>query len=85
MFCCGHLQVKFNEFIAKHLGEREGRLIEAETGELLGLHKGFWFYTIGQRHGLYLSNGPWYELLALSSKACLPIKYQVPLDFCFIC
>ncbi|CAK9218844.1 unnamed protein product [Sphagnum jensenii] len=53
-------KVKFNEFIAKHLGEREGRLIEAETGELLGLHKGFWFYTIGQRHGLYLSNGPWF-------------------------
>lgn len=34
--------------------------MEAETGELLGLHKGFWFYTMGQRQGLGLSNGPWF-------------------------
>lgn len=54
------LQVKFSDFIEKHLGEREGRLLEAETGELLGLHKGFWFYTMGQRQGLGLSNGPWF-------------------------
>ncbi|KAG0565724.1 hypothetical protein M758_7G010600 [Ceratodon purpureus] len=53
-------KVKFSEFTAKHLGEREGRLLEAETGELLGLHKGFWFYTMGQRQGLRLSNGPWF-------------------------
>lgn len=53
-------QVKFSEFIARHLGEREGCLLEAETGELLGTHKGFWFYTIGQRQGIGLSNGPWF-------------------------
>lgn len=34
--------------------------MEAETGELLGLHNGFWFYTMGQRQGLGLSNGPWF-------------------------
>lgn len=52
--------MKFSDFIARHLGSREGRLLEAETGELLGLHKGFWFYTTGQRQGLGLSNGPWF-------------------------
>ncbi len=33
-----------------------------ETGEVLGEHKGFWFYTIGQRKGLGLSGGPWFVI-----------------------
>lgn len=53
-------KVKFSDFIARHLGEREGRILEAETGTYLGSHKGYWFYTIGQRQGLRLSHGPWY-------------------------
>ncbi|KAI5061063.1 hypothetical protein GOP47_0023568 [Adiantum capillus-veneris] len=53
-------KVKFSDFIARHLGEREGRILEAETGTYLGNHKGYWFYTIGQRQGLRLSHGPWY-------------------------
>ncbi|GBG85929.1 hypothetical protein CBR_g40742 [Chara braunii] len=53
-------KVKFAEFIAQHLGECTGRIIEAETGLVLGLHQGFWFHTIGQRQGLGLSGGPWY-------------------------
>jgi tRNA-specific 2-thiouridylase len=40
----------------------EGVLIEAETGDYLGTHRGFWFYTIGQRQGLRLPGGPWYAL-----------------------
>ncbi|CAL9082590.1 unnamed protein product [Musa acuminata var. zebrina] len=53
-------KVKFSEFVAKHIGELEGVLLEAETGDYLGNHHGFWFYTIGQRQGLRLSGGPWY-------------------------
>ncbi|KAG9449447.1 hypothetical protein H6P81_009412 [Aristolochia fimbriata] len=53
-------KVKFSEFVAKHIGEREGILLEAETGDFLGKHCGFWFYTIGQRQGLGLPGGPWY-------------------------
>ncbi|KAL3696644.1 hypothetical protein R1sor_010720 [Riccia sorocarpa] len=53
-------KVKFSEFIERHLGEKEGFMLEAETGEILGVHRGFWFYTIGQRQGLRLSNGPWF-------------------------
>jgi tRNA U34 2-thiouridine synthase MnmA/TrmU len=51
--------VKFSEFVARHIGEMEGILLEAETGDFLGKHRGFWFYTIGQRQGLRLSGGPW--------------------------
>ncbi|CAD7703021.1 unnamed protein product [Ostreobium quekettii] len=53
-------KVKFNEFVKEHLGEWPGPLLEEETGQHLGLHKGYWFHTIGQRTGLGLAGGPWY-------------------------
>ncbi|TQD70220.1 hypothetical protein C1H46_044248 [Malus baccata] len=52
-------KIKFNEFIARHIGEKEGVILEAESGDFLGNHRGFWFYTIGQRQGLRLPGGPW--------------------------
>merc|ERR1719174_3657027 len=53
-------KVNFDEFIEKHLGTMEGPLIEDETKEVLGTHRGYWFHTIGQRKGIGLSHGPWY-------------------------
>lgn len=53
-------KIKFREFIRHHVGEKEGKLIELETGTTVGKHQGFWFYTLGQRQGLGLSGGPWY-------------------------
>jgi tRNA-specific 2-thiouridylase len=51
---------KFSEFIRHHLGDKVGPLIEYETKKKIGEHKGFWYYTIGQRQGLGLAGGPWY-------------------------
>ena len=51
---------KFRDFIKHHLGVQSGPMIELETGDVVGQHDGFWFYTIGQRQGLKLSGGPWY-------------------------
>lgn len=53
-------KIKFKDFIKMHLGIREGRFIEYETGKDCGKHEGYWFYTIGQRQGIGLSGGPWY-------------------------
>ncbi|MFP4644652.1 MAG: tRNA 2-thiouridine(34) synthase MnmA [Spirochaetales bacterium] len=53
-------KIRYPDFVRYYLGEREGRIVERETGRVLGSHRGFWFYTIGQRQGLGLSNGPWY-------------------------
>ncbi|KAL2490186.1 tRNA (5-methylaminomethyl-2-thiouridylate)-methyltransferase [Abeliophyllum distichum] len=39
-------KIKFSEFVARHI-EAEGIILEAETGDFLGKHRGFWFYTIG--------------------------------------
>ena len=53
-------KINYNDFIKRYLGEREGKIVELETGRVLGTHKGYWFHTIGQRKGLYLSGGPWF-------------------------
>ncbi len=53
-------KINYNDFLRRYLGEREGQIVELETGRVLGTHKGYWFHTIGQRKGLYLSGGPWF-------------------------
>lgn len=53
-------KINYNDFIRRYLGEREGDVVERETGKRIGKHKGYWFHTIGQRHGLGFGGGPWY-------------------------
>ncbi len=53
-------KINYNDFLRKFLGEQEGRVIDIETGKIVGTHKGFWFHTIGQRKGLGLGGGPWF-------------------------
>ena len=53
-------KINYNDFIARYLGEKEGPIVEVETGRILGTHRGYWFHTVGQRKGLSLSGGPWY-------------------------
>lgn len=53
-------KINYNDFIGRYLGERPGKIVELETGKVLGKHRGYWYHTIGQRKGLYLSGGPWF-------------------------
>lgn len=53
-------KIDYADFIARHLGEKPGPLIDIATGKKIGEHKGYWFYTIGQRKGLGMSGGPWF-------------------------
>ena len=53
-------KVRFEEFVRAYLGERAGRVVERESGRVLGEHRGYWFHTIGQRRGLGFGEGPWY-------------------------
>ena len=55
-------KINYNNFIRHFLGEKEGPIVELETGKVIGRHKGFWFHTIGQRKGLGLSGGPWFVI-----------------------
>ncbi|MDE6552751.1 MAG: tRNA 2-thiouridine(34) synthase MnmA [Muribaculaceae bacterium] len=53
-------KIDYSDFLERHLGTQKGPVIEIETGKKIGEHKGYWFYTIGQRKGLGLGGGPWF-------------------------
>lgn len=53
-------KLKFSEFLKHYLGEKQGDIVEFETGEKLGEHNGFWYFTIGQRRNIGLGGGPWF-------------------------
>ena len=53
-------KINYNDYIREYLGEKEGDIVNADTMEVIGKHKGHWFHTIGQRKGLGLSGGPWF-------------------------
>lgn len=55
-------KINYNDFIERYLGQHTGKIIELETGKVLGKHQGYWFHTIGQRKGLGLSGGPWFVI-----------------------
>jgi tRNA-uridine 2-sulfurtransferase len=48
------------KILIKTLGEKPGDIINRADGKKLGAHNGAFQYTIGQRFGLHLSNGPWF-------------------------
>ena len=53
-------KIDYNDYIRNFLGEKPGQVIDRATGRVLGLHRGLWFHTIGQRKGHGFSGGPWY-------------------------
>lgn len=52
--------IRYADFVSHYLPRTPGDVVDMERGSLLGVHSGFWFYTIGQRRGLRLGGGPWY-------------------------
>ena len=53
-------KIDYNDYIRHFLGEQPGEVIELETGRCIGLHRGLWFHTIGQRKGMGFGGGPWF-------------------------
>jgi tRNA-specific 2-thiouridylase len=57
------IEGRYVDFIRDYTGgamSSEPGPIEDLQGNRLGTHRGYMSYTIGQRQGLNLSNGPWY-------------------------
>lgn len=48
-------EVGMKDFLKEYIDTEPGEIREAESKKVLGYHEGAIFYTIGQRHGLYLS------------------------------
>ncbi len=55
------IQKDTNEFLKKYLKTKPGDVVD-KTGKVLGRHQGLWFYTIGQRKGLEIPQGPYYAV-----------------------
>lgn len=54
-------EVGMKDFLREYLEAKPGEIRERETDRVLGYHDGAIFYTLGQRHGLYLGGGlPYY-------------------------
>lgn len=53
-------KINYNGYLKMLLGEKKGKVVELETGNIIGTHNGYWFHTIGQRKGLGLGGGPWF-------------------------
>ncbi len=53
-------KIDYNEYLRRYLGEKQGDVVELESGRIVGHHRGHWFHTIGQRKGLGLGGGPWF-------------------------
>ncbi len=50
-----------NDFLKKYLKTKPGKILDI-SGEIVGGHQGLWFYTIGQRRGLEIPQGPYYVI-----------------------
>lgn len=48
-------EVGMKDFLKEYIDVEPGEIREIESDKVLGYHEGAVFYTIGQRHGLYLS------------------------------
>lgn len=54
-------EVGMKDFLGRYVDAEPGEIREQESDKVLGHHDGAIFYTLGQRHGLYLGGGlPYY-------------------------
>ncbi len=52
----------FRAFLTNYIPNKEGNIVDIDTGKVLGKHIGCMYYTIGQRKGLNITayKGPWF-------------------------
>jgi tRNA-specific 2-thiouridylase len=57
------VDTNYVDFLARQTGRTDlktgGEIVDL-AGHVLGQHRGYIYYTVGQRQGLGLGNGPWY-------------------------
>lgn len=73
-------KIKYDEFVKFHLGEKIGNIFDEKSGKKLGTHRGYWFYTIGQRKGLGLGGGPWFVTRKCIDSNTLFVSHEELID-----
>jgi tRNA-specific 2-thiouridylase len=64
------------KFLKENLGENPGEIID-KSGNIIGQHRGLWFYTIGQRHGFTYDKKKYAQLHPDLDKTKLPPLYVI--------
>ena len=54
----------FKEFLKNYIPAKNGKIVDIETGKVIGEHQGIMYHTIGQRKGLNIGGpgGPWFVI-----------------------
>ncbi len=52
-------KIDLKTFLSQKIKPKVGNIVDTK-GNILGKHQGVYYYTIGQRKGLDLAQGPWY-------------------------
>ena len=47
-------KISVTDYLSNKLGTQKGKIIDEDTGEVVGTHNGVWLFTIGQRKGLHI-------------------------------
>ena len=69
--------VDVQEFLRRRISEKHGEVVDTD-GNVIGEHKGVWFYTIGQRHGFTINSN--IDSQVLNLKHAIPPLYVVSKD-----
>lgn len=65
--------IDVREFLRERLGENPGDVVDVE-GNVIGRHKGLWFYTIGQRSGFSIDQ----KTLVKQADGSMITKHNIP-------
>lgn len=59
----------YKQFLTNYLSETAGNIVDIDSKQIVGTHQGVMYYTLGQRHGLNISEhvGPWFVVAKDSS------------------
>jgi tRNA-specific 2-thiouridylase len=74
----GHINVK--EFLSHYIEPKEGSVLDRE-GEVIGVHSGAYFFTLGQRHGFTITkkgtdDTPYYVVAKNIEKNTLTVAHK---------
>jgi len=74
----GKLDMK--DFLARYIEEKEGNVVN-EKGEIIGTHRGAYFYTLGERHGFTVTKKsandmPYYIVAKDLDKNTITVAHQ---------
>ncbi|MCI7801851.1 MAG: tRNA 2-thiouridine(34) synthase MnmA [Erysipelotrichaceae bacterium] len=75
----------FRKFLTNYLPSKEGKIVDIDTGKVVGEHIGVLYYTIGQRKGLNIDHaaGPWFVVGKDVKKNILFVCHQTKKEWLY--